>query len=196
MGVVAAVVLIVGLFAVGFALKAWVDARGRAKAGAVGDRLMSGKAAKHVALLEPTLLVRAAPATVTELVAPVLADHSRWVLFDPADPQAGEHAAWASTSSLTPALPRLAVRPSTTPGWSEFGVVAYAWRSRFPQGGGFAKRVTPRCREALRSADLEVREVRREFTVPLTGPTSDGVRTALPLSAAAGGAGGTALDAS
>ena len=114
--VLLAVVLV--LWGVGLLLKRWVDRRGLASAGRLGDRMMSGRARAHVAMLSRTLLVRAEAASVASVIAPGV-DGDRFVASQPRD---GEAAVWVTVLPPAAGKTRCGVRPASQPGWSEVGV--------------------------------------------------------------------------
>ncbi len=127
-----------------------------------GGVTMRGKARKHFALAGHTLLVRADPAVVADVVTPaVLAAKARFRPSDTLEP--GEVAAWEAESLFGP-FPRLVVRESPLlPGATEVGATRMRVSIRFPQGGPFVERGVKAARAALQAAGLAVTDQTRQF---------------------------------
>ena len=137
-----------------------------------GGVAMKGKAKKATDQLARTFVVRAEPAAVAQVLAPVVAADGR---FRPAEGglAAGEVAAWEAPGMFGP-YPRLAIRQSTLlPGVTEFGVTHFQWSMKFPQGGPIVAKLWDPALAALRSAGLVVSEHVRDFQ------PDDDVRTEL-----------------
>jgi hypothetical protein len=138
---------------------------------AVGDGLMAGKAAKHLAMLGRGLVIQGEPNVVTPPLAAGIASAGR---FEPVVATGDDAAAWAATSMFGP-YPRLAARAAPTQrGHTEFGVAVFVWQMRFPQGGPFVDRVWGPVADALRAAGLPFVEEARSFVKTGAGPTQDG----------------------
>jgi hypothetical protein len=118
----------------------------------VGDTLMAGKAAKHVASLGRQLVIVGDPGAVT---AHVREGVERCGRFTAVEAEGSELAAWTAESSFGP-FPRIAVLPSEGhEGRSLFGVDRFVWRMRFPQGSGFFDRAWSPVLDAVNTAGLE-----------------------------------------
>lgn len=138
---------------------------------AVGDRLMAGKAAKHLAMLGRGLVIQGEPNAIRPALAAGVASAGR---FEPVEATGDEAAAWAATSMFGP-YPRLVARAvPTQAGHTEFGVAVFVWQMRFPQGGPFVDRVWGPVAAVLRASGLQFVEEARSFVKTGPGPTQDG----------------------
>lgn len=127
-----------------------------------GGVTMRGKARKHFVLAGHTLIVRADPAVVADIVAPaVLAAKAKFAPSATLEP--GEVAAWEAESIFGP-FPRLVVRSSPLlPGATEVGATRMRVKLRFPQGGPFVERGVTAARAALQHAGIAVTDHTRGF---------------------------------
>lgn len=94
--------------------------------------------------------------------------------FESADRESSEVAAWAASSMFGP-FPRLIVQLSPShAGCTEFGVAAFVWQMRFPQGGPFVNRVWAPAAQALNDAGFEFSEGAHTFEKIGSEGTQDG----------------------
>ena len=137
----------------------------------IGDKLMAGKAAKHVASLGRQLVVVGDPRDVVACVGEGVERSGR---FTPVPPEGPELAAWTAESAFGP-FPRIAVLPSA--GQADrvvFGVDRFVWRMRFPQGSGFFDRAWDPVLDAVNAAGLESQQDAATFAFVGGSDTPEG----------------------
>ena len=131
-------------------------------AGRTGGITMRGKAGKHLNLAGETLVVRAEPGVVADLVtAAVLGAKAK---FAPsAELEAGEVVAWES-ESIFGTFPRFVVRSSPLlPGAAEVGATRIKVSMRMPQGGPFVHRGVTAAAGALGEQGVAFSQWTRQF---------------------------------
>lgn len=150
-------------------------ARGAGEAArTAGDAVTSSRVGHQLDKLAQTLVI-AAP---VEQVAPVLTRAMEATsVLDPVATLPGESLAWAHSGLTDTRLAAIAHEGGTT----VFGVVAFEYAMRMPQGASAADQAVDRAREMLAEQGISVQVVNRSFD---PGPTitADGPRVAQPFS--------------
>ena len=139
-----------------------------------GDAVTTSRIGHQLHKLAQTLVI-AAP---VEQVAPVLTRAMEATsLLDPVATLPGESLAWAYSSLTDTRLAAIAHEGGAT----VFGVVAFEYAMRMPQGASAADQAIARAREMLAEQGISVQVVSRSFD---PGPTitADGPRVGQPLS--------------
>lgn len=138
-----------------------------------GDAVVSSRVGRQLQKLAQTLLIQAP----VDRLAPILAQAMEaTAVLDPVPPQPGEGLAWVYSSLADTRI----TATQDAAGDTVFGVVAFEYSMRMPQGGSAVDLAIEKARQALTEQGIAFRLVSRSFE---PGPTitADGPRTALPL---------------
>jgi len=138
-----------------------------------GDAVVTSRVGRQLQKLAQTLLIQAP----VDRLGPILARAMEaTAVLDPVPPQPGEGLAWVYSSL---ADTRITATPDEA-GNTVFGVVAFEYSMRMPQGGSAVDLAIEKVRQALTEQGIAFQLVSRSFE---PGPTitADGPRSALPL---------------
>jgi len=138
-----------------------------------GTAVVSSRVDRQLQKIAQTLVIQAP----VDRLAPILARAvEATAVLDPVPPQAGESLAWVYSSLADTRI----TATQDEAGGTIFGVVAFEYSMRMPQGGSAVDLAIEKVREALAEEGIAFHLVSRRFE---PGPTitADGPRAALPL---------------
>ncbi len=138
-----------------------------------GTAMVSSQVAGQLQKLSRTLVIAAPMDRLTPILTRAM---EATAVVDPVRPMPGEGLAWVYSSLVDTRMTATADEAGNT----VFGVVAFEYSMRMPQGASAVDLAVEKVREALAGEDIAFQLVSRSFE---PGPTitADGPRTALPL---------------